>query len=304
MRKLIFILIFNFFFTNLSFSEEIKVNTLSNNKENYEKMEMLFGDYRIYTHRPGAVKIRRISDNKQLVVFSDKFKVKFYNNGDRIFDFILDEDKENISIKFRDLELFTWKGKYVSKHRAYFYQILTYDNQPFHYYIKLLGKQSSALNMEKFEIKIAKAISKAKIQIAAKYNMTPELIDLILKKRKQTTDKKLEAIIKQEKENIEKQVDNEIDKTLQASLSNEVAKQIEDTIGEEIAKEFDSIIIVGMEAEFASIVDEAVEEAINEGISQATAEAAIRAIMDVLAAGGTEEEAMNACRSIAGSACD
>ena len=267
-------------------------------------MEMLFGDYRIYTHRPGAVKIRRISDNKQLVVFSDKFKVKFYNNGDRLFDFILDEDKENISIKFKDLELFTWKGKYVSKHRAYFYQILTYDNQPFHYYIKLLGKQSSALNMEKFEIKIAKAISKAKIQIAAKYNMTPELIDLILKKRKQTTDKKLEAIIKQEKENIEKQVDDEIDKTLQASLSNEVAKQIEDTIGQEIAKEFDSIIIDGMEAEFASIVDEAVEEAINEGISQATAEAAIRAIMDVLAAGGTEEEAMNACRSIAGSACD
>ena len=46
------------------------------------------------------------------------------------------------------------------------------------------------------------------------------------------------------------------------------------------------------------------EEAINEGISQAPAEAAIRAIMDVLAAGGTEEEAMNACRSIAGSACD
>ena len=304
MKKFLVIIILNLLLNSLAFSKSIEVNTLFNDKKNYEKMEMLFGDYRIYTHRPGAVKIRRISDNKQLVVFSDKFKVKFYNNGDRIFDFILDEDKENISIKFRDLELFTWKGKYVSKHRAYFYQILTYDNQPFHYYIKLMGKQSSAINMEKFEIKIAKAISKAKIQIAAKYNMTPELIDLILKKRKQTTDKKLEQIIKQEKENIEKRVDDEIDKTLQASLSDEVAKQIEDTIGQEIAKEFDSIIIDGMEAEFASIVDEAVEEAINEGISQATAEAAIRAIMDVLAAGGTEEEAMNACRSIAGSACD
>ena len=35
---------------------------------------------------------------------------------------------------------------------------------------------------KKFETKISKAISKAKIQIAAKYNMTPELIDLILKK--------------------------------------------------------------------------------------------------------------------------
>ena len=27
-----------------------------------------------------------------------KFKVKFYNNGESIFDFILDEQKENISI--------------------------------------------------------------------------------------------------------------------------------------------------------------------------------------------------------------
>ena len=59
-----------------------------------------------------------------------------------------------------------------------------------------------------------------------------------------------------------------------------------------------------MEAELASINDEAVEEAVSEGVSQATAEAAIRAIMDVLAEGGTEEEAMNACRAVTGSACD
>ena len=111
MRKFLVILILNLLFNSLAFSKSIQVNTLFNDKKSYEKMEMLFGDYRIYTHRPGAVKIRRISDNKQLVVFSDIFKVKFYNNGDRLFDFILDEDKENISIKFRDLELFTWKGK-------------------------------------------------------------------------------------------------------------------------------------------------------------------------------------------------
>ena len=58
-----------------------------------------------------------------------------------------------------------------------------------------------------------------------------------------------------------------------------------------------------MEEEFASLVDEAVQEAINEGISKATAEAAIRAVMEVLERGGTEEEAMNACREIAGDAC-
>ena len=307
MGKLIFILIFNFLFTNLSFSEVVKVNTHSNNKENYEKMEMLFGDYRIYTHRPGGIKIRRISDNKQLVVFSDKFKIKFYNDGDKLFDFILDEKKENITIKYKDIDLFTWKGKYISKHQAYFFQIMTYDNQPFHYYINLKAKPSSALNIEKFELKIAKAVSKAKIQIAAKYNITPELIELILKKRKLSTDKKIEKIVLEEKDKlnneIDKEIEDNIDKTLQASLSQEVAKQIEDSIGKEIAKEFDSIIIDGMEDELASIIDEAVEEAIAVGVSQATAEAAVRAVMDVLAKGGTEEEAMEACRAIAGDAC-
>ena len=60
----------------------------------FEKMEMIFGDYRIYTHRPGGVKIRRLSDNKQLVVLSDKFIFKYYNGGEDIFDFELDEEKK------------------------------------------------------------------------------------------------------------------------------------------------------------------------------------------------------------------
>ena len=308
MRKFIISLILLVFFSNLSFSQSIKVNKLSNSKETYEKMEMLFGNYKIYTHRPGGIKIKRLSDNKQLVVFSDKFKIKFYNEGDKIFDFILDEKKENISVRYNDIELFSWKGKYVPRHQAYFFQILTYDNKPFHYYIKLIGgKPSVALNMQKFDTKIAKAVSKAKTRIAAKYNITPEQIDLILKKRQRTVDKKIEKIVGEEKKVIEKTMDNKIqkviDNSLQASINSELASQIEDTIGQEIAKEFDSILIDGMEQEFASIVDDAIQEAINEGISEATAEAAIRAIMDVLAAGGTEEEAMAACKAIAGDAC-
>tara|TARA_B100001250_G_scaffold243200_1_gene209048 strand:- start:221 stop:1147 length:927 start_codon:yes stop_codon:yes gene_type:complete len=308
MRKFIISLILLVFFSNLSFSQSIKVNKLSNSKETYEKMEMLFGNYKIYTHRPGGIKIKRLSDNKQLVVFSDKFKIKYYNEGDKIFDFILDEKKENISVRYSDIELFSWKGKYVPRHQAYFFQVLTYDNKPFHYYIKINGgKPSVAINMQKFDTKISKAVSKAKIKIAAKYNITPEQIELILKKRQRAIDKKIEKIIGEEKKVIEKTMDDKIQKVienkLQASINSELASQIEDTIGEEIAKEFDSIIIDGMEQEFASIVDEAIQEAINEGISEATAQAAVRAIMDVLARGGTEEEAMAACKAIAGDAC-
>ena len=184
MRKIILTLIIKFFFTSFALSENIKINTISNDRENFEKMEMLFGDYRIYTHRAGGIKIRRLSDNKQLVVFSDKFKIKFYNGGDQIFDFIFDEKEEKISIKYRDIHLFTWQRKYIHKKRAYFFKIITFNQKPFHYYINLQSKPSSALNIEKFELKIAKTASKAKNQIAAKYNVTPELIDLILKKKK------------------------------------------------------------------------------------------------------------------------
>ena len=296
------------FIFNHSQSSIIKINKISGSNSIYEKMEMIFDDYRIYNHRAGGLKIKRISDGKQLVVFSDKFKVKYYNGGEKLFDFFLDEENYEISVKYQNIELFTWIGKYVSKHKAYFFQLISYDNTPFHYYIKLEGgKAPIALNMKKFDDKIAKAVSKAKIRIAAKYNMTPEKIDLILKRRQMAIDKKIEKVIEEEKkalnEAVNESLQKTLDKTLQASLNQELEKEIEDSIGKEIAKEFDAIIIDGMEEEFASIVDEAVQEAINEGISKATAEAAIRAVMEVFERGGTEEEAMNACREIAGDAC-
>ena len=56
------------FFCKSSFSQAVKINKLSNNKETYEKMEMLIGDYRIFTHRPGGIKIRRLSDNTEFYV--------------------------------------------------------------------------------------------------------------------------------------------------------------------------------------------------------------------------------------------
>ena len=71
-----------------------------------------------------------------------------------------------------------------------------------------------------------------------------------------------------------------------------------------MAQEFDAVIIKGMEQEFASMIDEAVSEAVAEGVSAATAEAALRAILNVFASGGTESEALAACRAVAGDACD
>ena len=48
-------------------STEVK-KYASNAKDKWEQTEFFFDDYRVYAHRPGAIKIRRISDGKQLLV--------------------------------------------------------------------------------------------------------------------------------------------------------------------------------------------------------------------------------------------
>ena len=272
--------------------EVITVNTFRDSSKEFEKKELIFDDYRIYTHRSGAIKIRRLSDNKQLAVFSDKFKIKYYNDGEGLFDFILDEKEGKIFLKFNGVELLKWEGQFVEKHNAHFFQVITYNDEAFHYYILVQGKVV-ALNIKKFEKKIAKSVEKVKIRLAAKYNITLEQIELILKKRKEAKNKELEKAISKKKEEI-------LDEALKDSVEKELAKQLQETIGEAMAKEFEHAIIEGMEDELIAAVNEAVAEAVSEGISEAAAEAGIRAFLEVLAAGGSEQEAWDAGCAAAG----
>ena len=266
----------------------LRVNTYKDSSEKYEKNEIVFNDYRIYTHRPGGIKIRSIQNNKQLVVISDKFKVKYYNGGDKIFSLETDLEKLEIFLNFKNVELLKWTGKYVAKHQANFFQVTTITNEPFHYYITLKDGKSVALNIKKFDKKIDKAVAKAKVRLAQKHNITLEQIDYILKKQKSKKNKELEKIIGMEVKLV-------IDKDLEDALNK--------TIGEEMAAEFDSIILEGMEQEFTSAIDSAIAEAVAAGVSAAAAAAAIEAMLAVYAAGGTDAEAMEACRSHAGDAC-
>ena len=266
----------------------LRVKTYKDSKEKYEKNEVIFGNYRIYTHRPGGVKIRDTSNNKQLLVISDKFKEKYYNGGDKIFNLEVDLEELEIILKFKGIELLKWTGKYVAKHQANFFQVTTTTNEPFHYYITLKDGKSVALNIKKFDKKIDKAVAKAKVRLASKYSMTLEQIDYILKKQKLKKNKELQKIIGDE-------VNLVMEQKLDAALSF--------TIGEEMAAEFDSIIMDGMEEEFSSAVDAAIAEAVAAGVSAAAAAAAIEAMLAVYAAGGTDAEAMEACRSHAGDAC-
>ena len=279
----------------------------------FEKMEMIFGDYRIYTHRPGGVKIRRLSDGKQLVVLSDKFIIKYYNGGEDIFDFKLDEEKKKISMKLNGVEVLHWEGRHVEKHRAHFFQMLVLGEQPFHFYIVLDGGKPAALNMAKFNRKIELAVSKVKIELASRFNITQEQIELILKRKKQKITSELDKAVQEKKDEIlQQETQDAIDETLQASINQEIAKELEATIGKAMADEFiasiekatGEAVDEAISTELASVIDEAIAEAVAEGISAAAAAAGIEAALAVLAAGGSEEEAIAAGCAAAGQAFD
>lgn len=268
----------------------LRINTYKDSRDNYEKKELFFGDYRIYTHRPGGIKIRRLSDNKQLAVISDKFSVKYYNGGEDFFNVKIDKKELKISLNFQGVELLKWDGKYVKKHNANFFRIITATNESFHYYIyiNLKGGKSIAVNLKKFDKKIDKAVAKAKVRLASKHGITLEQIEYILKRREDKKNKELEKII-----------GREIDSEIEANLEGELTK----TIGDELGRQFDSIIIDGMEQEFSDAVNDAIAEAVSMGVDEATARAALEAMLAVYAAGGTDADALAACQAVAGDSC-
>ena len=93
---------------------------------------------------------------------------------------------------------------------------------------------------------------------------------------------------------------NQISKKEAQDLFDYFVRQIELSIGQAMAAEYNAIIIDGMEDVLAAAVDQAVAEAVNEGISAAAAEAGIRAWLDVLARGGSEQDAWDAGCDAAG----
>ena len=55
-------------------------------KKTWEKAEILFKDYRIYTYGPGGINVRRISDDKKIFQIRDNFKIKYYDNGKSVIE--------------------------------------------------------------------------------------------------------------------------------------------------------------------------------------------------------------------------
>ena len=144
-------------------------------------MKLTVGDFLIYTHRPGAVKIKQISTNKQLAVIGDRLKVKYYNRGQDFFNAIVNKQDKELILEVNGIKVLVWKGQYVQQANATFYQILGMGRLPFHFYVKLdVSENAAALNMERFNRKIELAVDDVKKELSVQYNLSIEQIDGII----------------------------------------------------------------------------------------------------------------------------
>ena len=267
------------------FKEQVK------GSDNFEKMEMIVDDFRIYTHRPGGMKIKRISDGKQLAVYGDKMKIKFYNNSEKFFKTEMINENRMV-LKLNDIPILLSERRFVPKHNAYFFQILALGTKPFHYYILLLHKPPIALNVNKFEKKIAKAVEEAKVRLASTHNVTMEQINLMMKRREQKALAEIEKIIgDKQQEILEAAIGDSVDKFLEEQLEAAIGAALADEFVSAIEAQTGAAIDQAIEDELAAAIDEAVADAINQGISRAAIEAGIAAYLDALAAGMSEADA-------------
>jgi hypothetical protein len=261
-------------------------------KKNFEKMEMFIGDYRIYTFRPGGIKIRRISDNMQLAVIGDTGKIKYYNNSDKLFE-LLNPSTNKTIYKLNNVPILVSETRYIEKHRATFYQIMALGTKPFHYFIRLKNNNNViGLNYDSFEKKIQKAMEKAKVRLASVHNVSIEQINSLMKKREAKALAELEKIIGKEKDEfLSQQIENVISAELQRQLDEALGASLAAEFVSAIESAFNVAIEESLEAELAAELNAVIAEAISSGISEAAISAGIQAYLDAIAAGASEADA-------------
>jgi|TARA_B110000483_G_C18150957_1_gene525403 hypothetical protein len=287
---------------------DIKQITGKTGREKFEKYEFYIDNFRVHTLGPGTIRIDNMLTGETDVTLTGNFNVKLTNNGQNFFEFQFDEQNLKSNLLYKGRMLINWTGKYVSRYQATFHQMQVLGYQPFHYFIVIPGKNYISLNFKLFDKIIKKAVDKVKKEMALKYNLSIEDIDKIMNKRNELVNNEVEKVISKEKQKIIEELTNkyagqeitdairqEIEKTIGEEMSNAVISEIERVTGQAI----DSAV----ERELAAAINEAISYAIQQGVSEAAAKAAIEAMIWVYANGGSDEDAMEACRAHAGDAC-
>ena len=189
----------------------IRVTRISDEK----KLLQISGNYKVKYFNDGESVIKidktvyqvdRASSPDELVKNLEKSLSKsfsdigdiFRNPKDKLFNKnkkkpVFDKDSHKLELFIEGKKILQYEGRYVKKHKAFFYQVLTPKYEPFHYYIKVQGMNEIALHMGLFNAKIDKAVRKAKKRLAAEYNISEAEIERIIEKKvEQETDKSIE----------------------------------------------------------------------------------------------------------------
>jgi hypothetical protein len=264
--------------------------------KSFEKMKLTVGDFMIYTHRPGAIKIKKISDNKQYAVIGDNLRVKYYNNGSDFFDINVDKKNKELILKINDSTVLIWKGQYIQKAEATFYQMLAMGRLPFHFYVKLdTADNAFALNMEKFNRQIELAVIEVKEDLAEEFNLSISQIDQIIDQNdmlaaygeKIPTNNQFSKTEQKEYElynDLKKSIGDDNFKMLTSSTNDALQSEIKKTVSDEVQV----------------IIDETIRDAINSGIETAALQAGINALLDALMSGASWADALTAGQNACG----
>lgn len=296
-------------------------------KKTWEKAEIIFNDYKISTYRPGGVKVVRISDNKKLLHIVDNFKIKYFDNGKSVIEIkktvynpptieeefkrqiddlkkllegkrekkpMWDKEAHKLELFIEGTKILHYEGRFVNKHKAYFYQVLTSNFQPFHFYIKLRGKTAIALNMEFFNMKIDRAVRKVKKELALEFDVTEEQIEKIINK----------TIGEEADKAIQEGIESAISESVQEAIAQSIGQAMSQGIIDAIEQATGEAIEQALEDELAQHIDEEIQRAIQDGIEEAAVAAGFQAYYDTLLSGGSVEEALKNAGEACGAGCE
>ncbi len=288
----------------------IKIKQISGKtgKEKFEKYEFYIDNFRVHILSPGTIRIDNMLTGETDVTLYGNFKTKFTSNGKKFFRFEFDQENLKSDLFYKGRKLINWTGRYVSRYQATFHQVQVDGVKPFHYFIVIPGKKMISLNFKLFDKKIEKAVQKVKKELSLKYNISISDIDKILETRNDAVARETEKIISEEQEKLIKEL---TEKYAGKEITEQIRREIEQTIGEEMANAFITeiekatgvAIDDAIEQEMANEINAAIAYAVQLGVSEAAAAAAIEAMIIVYALGGTDEQALEACRQFAGDAC-
>ena len=320
----------------------IQSNTIVSSRQ-HEKMEMYYKDYKIYVSRPGTIKIRRISDNKQLLTIQGDLKVKYYNDGEGLFDIDVTRKErptteEDIQQTVEDVkDIVKNPGKFIKdlltprsmkkvdkdaakKPKDDIKLILKIDGKKLLHYegryvraYKAFFYQVLTSGYEPFHFYIT---LRGRNPVALNMEYFNKKIDKAIRKAKkrlaieyEITEAQIDKIIEQEtgratQEATQEAVQEAISKEVEAAVAQSIGEAMSAGVVSAIAQATGEAIDAAIESELAAAIDAEIAYAVSLGIEEAAVAAGWQAYFDVLTSGGTDAQASAAAYEACGSSCD